>query len=86
MTFNREMGQCVSAWRRNAGLSQETLARAIGMTPTALSKIENGRQVLSVEAFLSLLSALELTMDDVSDDLPKPSGLEEKRLWERIND
>lgn len=76
----------MSAWRHRAGLSQETLARAVGLAPTALSKIENGKQSLTVETFLELLVALKLNLADIASDLPKPAGLGGKPLWERIND
>lgn len=86
MTFNQEIGRHISTWRHRAGLSQETLAEAVGLTAAALSKIENGRQSLSLETFLMLLTVLDLDLMDVADELPGTNKSADRPLWERIDD
>ena len=39
----RDTGRLVERTRREAGLSQEALARRLGITPGRLAEIENGR-------------------------------------------
>lgn len=42
--FYRHLGENIRACRKRTGLSQESLAKLVGLTRTSLTNIENGRQ------------------------------------------
>ena len=85
MDFNHRIGALLRDYRMKAGLSQDTVAELASITPSSLSRVENGRQPVLLETFLTLskilhmdnLTVRELMVDD--DDEPRP-------LWERINE
>ena len=81
MKIDSHIGHCISEWRRKAGLSQETLAQTIGLQQTAVSKIEAGKQSLTVEQLLLVLDAC-----GVSDQLRNGASSSSKPLWERIDE
>jgi transcriptional regulator with XRE-family HTH domain len=57
------------AWRERQGLSLRETARAAGIDPSHLSKVERGQVSLSVEKLARLAAVLEL------DELAKPLAL-----------
>jgi len=50
--------------RRNAGLTQEKLAIKIGRTAEAISNIERGKSLPTLETLIALAQALELPLRD----------------------
>jgi transcriptional regulator with XRE-family HTH domain len=55
--LNKEIGKRIRDCRLEAGISARQLAARIGCTPANISKIENGRQRISVDSLI-LLSRL----------------------------
>jgi len=51
--------------RKNAGLTQEQLAVEADISPITLSKLENGRSVPTLQAFVRLAQALSTTPNDL---------------------
>ncbi len=51
---SRHPGQVIRAWRRRAGLTQEGLAVALGVTFSTVSRWENGHVVPSKLAWRAL--------------------------------
>lgn len=86
MNLDLHIGRCVSEWRKNAGLSQETLAQLIGMQQTAISRIEAGKQSLTVEQMLLVLDACGVSGEDAFIKLNDSASRSLKPLWERINE
>ncbi len=86
MDMDQIIGFHISEWRREAGLSQDALAQSIGMQQTAISKIEAGKQSLTVEQLLSILEACGISGHDAFDQLSETRSKTLKPLWERIDE
>ena len=59
----KEIGQRIKNLRKERGLTQETFAEAIGMTVSAVSKMEIGNRVPSVDTFVLLSEFFGVTLD-----------------------
>jgi DNA-binding XRE family transcriptional regulator len=55
----------VRVWRKHRGLSVSDLAAACGLTPAAVSQIENGRRSPSIEKLKAIAAALNIEVDDI---------------------
>lgn len=58
------MSQGIRWFRINRGLTVEELAYDSGLEKSQISKIENMRRSLTMNQFKSILSALDVTMED----------------------
>lgn len=63
----------VREYRERAGLTQEDLARKLGMRQPHISAIESGRLGLSLERLLAMAEALGCSPSDLVDDPRKKS-------------
>ncbi len=63
--LNRTMGIRIQAAREEAALSQDELARAIGVTPRLLAKVEAGRARLDVPTLIAATDTLGVSTDYV---------------------
>jgi len=59
------LGLSLRAARQRAGLSLRELARRLGVSPSLLSQIENGRSQPSVATLYALAKALQVSIDDL---------------------
>lgn len=82
-TFDLSLGQLVTVWRMNSGMSQAALANALGTQQASISKIENGIQRITVAQLSRILCACGLTFSAVSKDLDAVLVRESRSLWER---
>jgi DNA-binding XRE family transcriptional regulator len=55
----------VRVWREHRGLSQDGLARRVGVTQAYLSSIETGKSDGSVRVLAAIARALEVDLDDL---------------------
>ena len=82
-----ELSQRIRLLRKKKGLNQGELAEKVGINPSHLSRLENGKYQPSVDALQKIAEALEVTVDFLlSDD---DSGeleikIENKSLSERL--
>lgn len=58
------IGQVIKEARKKAGLTQNQLAEAIGMSEKNLGNIENGKQFPQVNNFLHLIEFLDIPLAD----------------------
>lgn len=58
--FYRELGRKIGDRRKEAGLKQDEVARAIGLARASLANIESGRQRIMVYQLFKLVEALRL--------------------------
>jgi transcriptional regulator with XRE-family HTH domain len=58
--FYRQLGENIRKTRRSLKLSQDELARAVGLTRTSLTNIENGRQHPPLHTFCDLVEQLKV--------------------------
>jgi DNA-binding XRE family transcriptional regulator len=55
----------VRVWRKHRGLSGSDLAGACGLSPAAVSQIENGKRVPSVETLKAIAAVLNVALEDL---------------------
>lgn len=60
-----EVGKLVREKREQANLTQDELARRIGLTRTAVTSIESGRQRILVHTLVAIANALDLVPSDL---------------------
>jgi len=66
--FYRQVGERIRAKRKERGLSQEGLAKAVGLKRPAMSNIEKARQNILLHTFCDIAETLGTTADAL---LPK---------------
>lgn len=59
------IGKRIRAARLKCGLTQETMANKIGVTPQHVSNIETGNSTLSLTALISIANLLKVSADDL---------------------
>jgi len=57
--FYRKVGENIRAKRKDRGLSQEGLAKAIGLKRPSMSNIEKGRQNILLHTFCDIVETLD---------------------------
>lgn len=67
------LGKRISEYRKNAGLTQEQLAEQIARSTVHISHVEKGRVALSMDSFLDLCRALNVSPNDLLRDQFPPS-------------
>lgn len=80
------MGGLLTKWRKAAGLSQGNMADALGTQQATISKLESGAYKLSVTQLLAFLNACGLKMSDVAGEIDAATNMEDRPLWERIDE
>lgn len=70
--YKMKVGENILYWRKLKGLKQEDLAERIGISPTALSNIENGVSKPDIERLEDIADALEI---EVSQLLTNPQQM-----------
>lgn len=72
--YNRLIGTRVKMVRITKRMNQTDLAKAIGVTQTHLSNIENGRAGLTVANLIKLHKALNCPISTFFEDVEHPNG------------
>jgi transcriptional regulator with XRE-family HTH domain len=67
--FYQQLGANIRKYRKRRELSQDALAKLIGLTRTSLTNIENGRQHPPLHTFCEIVEQLKA---DFSELLPRP--------------
>lgn len=67
--FYQQLGENIRACRRRSNLSQDGLAKLIGLTRTSLTNIENGRQHPPLHTLCEIVAKLKV---DIAELLPRP--------------
>jgi transcriptional regulator with XRE-family HTH domain len=69
--FYRNIGERIRKKRNERGLSQEGLAKAIGLKRPSMSNIEKGRQNLLLHTFCDIAETLGSDANSLLHDIPK---------------
>lgn len=69
-----KMNQRLRILRENAGLTQEELAKRVGVKPLVISHYETGARTPSLPVFRRLAQLLDVTMDMLYAGEPLPTG------------
>lgn len=65
MNIKKSFGEKVKRYRKQRGLTQEQLAEIIDISPRNLSRIEVGANFVTAETLEKLLTALNVTMEEL---------------------
>jgi len=65
----RDLGRALAVLRAQSGLTQEQLARRLGVDPTYVSQVERGRRGVRWYTVMRFLMALEATNHQLADEL-----------------
>lgn len=57
------IGSNIARYRRAAGLTQEQLAEAIGVTPAFISRVECGKKNMKIGTLIATANALRVSVD-----------------------
>src|ERR1044071_5292058 len=67
-------GEALRERRRGNGISVRALASQVGVSPSLVSQIENGKVNPSVDTLVALVTALGLSLDALFLDVPAKAG------------
>lgn len=81
-----KIGQQIRKIRKARQLSQEELAEQVGISTTHMSHIETGNTKLSLPVFVKLTEALEVSADEILNDMPTGSRVQTVESIEKILD
>lgn len=67
--YYETIGSRIRAARKRKGLSQSELAELVGVTSAYISYLENGERNMSVESFIEIVCALNISADELLVDI-----------------
>jgi transcriptional regulator with XRE-family HTH domain len=73
-TIRPSFGEALRERRRANHISVRALAAQVGVSPSLVSQIENGKVNPSVDTLVALVTALGLSLDELFLDVPPKSG------------
>ncbi len=62
------LGSKIKAARKEAGLTQETLAKRIGVDKSHIYKLEAGKTLGSMRVIVNIANALDVSLSDLVDN------------------
>jgi transcriptional regulator with XRE-family HTH domain len=74
--FYKKIGENIRAKRKERGLSQEGLAKAIGLKRPSMSNIEKGRQNILLHTFCDIVETLNSTANALLPERPIPESVQ----------
>ena len=75
--MKKKIGKRVAEARTQAGMKQEMLAEKLGISASALSRLETGRDMVSLQRLLDIANILNVGLQDLLRDLFVYSAEEE---------
>ena len=73
-TFYKRLGERIRIKRQERGLSQESLARAVGLKRPSMSNIEKGRQNILLHTFCDIAETLNTDANALLPEPPVPES------------
>lgn len=81
----KQVGQRIQAARKEAGLSQSELAEKIDISVTYMSSIENGKTNCTIEIFMKITEALNVSADSLlRTNIPEVSAIYSRDMDELL--
>jgi len=74
--FYKQIGENIRAKRRERGLSQEGLAKAVGLKRPSMSNIEKGRQNILLHTFCDIVETLDSNANAMLPVRPRPESVQ----------
>lgn len=85
--IDKNIGKRIKERREALGLTQEEFSEKIGVVPHYVSMIERGESFPRYEVLISLLNGLEISADDIFQDVLNVSAeYKASQLWEKVKD
>lgn len=72
LAFQRAVGERVYRFRTEAGMSRETLAERLGITPQYVNEIERGKKCMSMAIFAEVGQAFRVSLDELAHGVQPP--------------
>ncbi len=66
---HKQIGENVRRFRKQRGMTQETLAEKADLHPVYISQVERAERAITIDALLRITKALGLRLRDVVGDL-----------------
>lgn len=83
-TLDERLGQRIARQRKAVGLSQSQLAEMVRVQPITISRIERGKNSVSLELAARIAESLEIELHEMfrlfNEDMPRDRAIE-KILW-----
>lgn len=84
--INTRFGQLLSRRRKKAGVSQEKLAKILGLTRTSVTNIESGRQPIQLHTLYAIADAIGVNPTDLMPNVSKyPNKIIPSNERERVH-
>lgn len=84
------LGKLLADRRKQAGITQDQAAMALGMLRTSISNIEHGRQTLSALDLLLLAGLYSMSLDAIQQDMPQPAMPDQMQrlalIWQMLSE
>ena len=82
----KQIGESLRVLRRDRGISQVDLAKALGTYQTSISAIERGARGVTVQQLMKLAAALDASLDElVGRSAPPGNGaMKDRRFLKRL--
>src|SRR5258708_30695430 len=83
--FYKKIGESIRAKRKERGLSQEGLAKAVGLKRPSMSNIEKGRQNILLHTFCDIFETLDTNADTLLPERlrPEPVNMPDLRSYSK---
>ena len=78
-----ELGVMIGSYRTALGINQEEMAKMIGVSRRTMTKIENGRQTLSLVIFFRIAALFEVRPVYLLQELERVTQRKWGRRWSR---
>lgn len=66
-----DLGKALRVLRKNAGLTQEQVAHSMGIKPSKISEVENGRKGLRWYTVLRYVTAVNANLRELADEIER---------------
>src|SRR5438093_8145043 len=83
--FYKRVGERIRAKRKERGLSQEGLAKAVGLKRPSISNIEKGRQNILLHTFCDIAETLDTDVNALLPErlIPEPQSMPDLRAYSK---
>ena len=64
LPHRKKIGEAIRRYRRDAKLTQETLADAVGLNSKYVGEVERGEKIISIEALMRIAKTVKVPLGD----------------------
>ncbi len=82
----KEIGGRIRAFREHNGLSQDSLAKSIGVSRPVLTKIESGNRAINSIELAKIASVLDINIDSLTGAIEEQSVIKRYRAGQQVDE